>query len=357
MPEQDSRFLAAAIRLGAGGLGSTWPNPAVGAIVEKNGVVVGHGRTGRGGRPHGEALALAMAGGLAHGATLYVSLEPCAHQGKTPPCTDAIIAARVARTVVTRLDPDPRVAGKGLQRLRDAGIEVSSGLLEDRATAVQAGHISRIGRGRPHVLLKLAVSADGAIGRRDERQVTVTGERARRHAQALRSGFDAILVGRGTIEADDPQLTCRLPGLENRSPIRVVLDSGRRVRSDAKVFEGVVPTWVFTAVDDHQGDETPMFRIPRTGDGLDLNACLNRLAAEGITRLLVEGGALIARSFLEADLVDEVMLFRSSQPLGGDLVPALAGLPLSYIECSDRFRARERRAFGDDRMSRYERVR
>lgn len=378
MPDDlDRRFLAAALRIGAGGLGSTWPNPAVGAIVVKDRKVVGHGRTGRGGRPHGEALALEMAGKAAQGATLYVSLEPCSHYGKTPPCTDAILAAGIARVVTTRQDPDPRVAGLGLRRLREAGVAVEEGVLAGEAARVQAGHISRVTRGRPHVLLKLAVSADDAIGRRGETQTPVTGTIARRHVQALRSRADAILVGSGTVEADDPQLTCRLPGLEDRSPVRVVLDSTGRLPQSRKVFDGVATTWLFTA---DTGVTSPLrggrslqgeadasfgrgagdvrrFRIPAIDAGLDLHACLARLAEEGITRLLVEGGARIARSFLETDLVDEVMLFRSPTALGGELVPALAGLPLSCVERSARFRTIERRTFGADRMSRYKRAR
>jgi diaminohydroxyphosphoribosylaminopyrimidine deaminase/5-amino-6-(5-phosphoribosylamino)uracil reductase len=411
----DRRFLVAAIGLGAGALGTAWPNPAVGAILVKDGRVIGRGRTGRGGRPHGEVLALAMAGEEARGATLYVSLEPCAHHGKTPPCADAIVAAGVQRVVTTIADPDPRVTGKGLDRLRAAGVEVVSGLLEDDAKRAHAGHLKRVASGRPHVLLKLAVSADDAIGREGEAQVAVTGPIARRHVQALRSRFDAIVVGRGTVEADDPELTCRLPGLSNRSPIRIVLDSKAKLDAGRRVFVGSTPTWVLSVVGvvpptslapgegDHAehgggggherrarhspppppsavplprfaGEEPsatadradPFARggaaqlrtlaVPRGAGGLDLGAVLKTLADEGITRLLVEGGARVARSFLEADLVDSVMLFRSSERLGGRIVPALAGLPLSAIEASPRFRRVARRRFGRDVMSLYERT-
>ncbi len=359
MPDEiDRRFAAAAFRIGSNAFGATWPNPAVGAIIVKDQVVVGRGHTGRGGRPHGETAALEMAGGAAIGATLYVSLEPCAHHGKTPPCTDAIVTAGIKRVVAPRLDPDPRVAGKGFARLREAGIEVVTGILAEPAARMQAGHISRMERGRPHVLLKLAVSADDAIGRKGECQVPVSGEIARRHVQALRSRFEAVLVGRGTIEADDPQLSCRLPGLESRSPVRVVLDSDGRLASEWRMFDGAAPVWIFSAdPKDEDKPELRRFKVPRAGCGLAIAACLERLAGEGITRLLVEGGAHVARSFLEADLVDEVMLFRSPVALGGDIVPALAGLPLSFVEGSDRFRRTERRMFGPDRMSRYERLR
>jgi diaminohydroxyphosphoribosylaminopyrimidine deaminase/5-amino-6-(5-phosphoribosylamino)uracil reductase len=416
----DRRFLAAAIRLGAGALGATWPNPAVGAILVKQGRVVGRGRTDRGGRPHAETQALAMAGEAARGSTLYVSLEPCSHHGKTPPCVDAIVAAGVSRVVAPIVDPDPRVAGKGFDRLRAAAIDVAIGPMADAARRSHAGYLRRTEQGVPYVLLKLAVSADDAIGRVGEAQVAVTGAIARRHAQALRARFDAILVGRGTVEADDPALTCRLPGLESRSPIRVLLDSGGKLDAGRRIFGGEAPTWVFVEEGKTQAvaaggitsplrggrslrseaeqgsggglgvaaplpppetDRAPLagfdlpsrgrlrdasagarnrirhLVVPRGPTGLDLAACLRRLAEEGITRVLVEGGAHVARSFLEAGLVDAVMLFRSPAPLGGRLVPALAGLPLSEVEGSPRFRRIERRRFVADRMTLYERVR
>lgn len=351
----DRRFMAAAIRLGAGALGTTWPNPAVGAILVKDGRVVGRGCTGRGGRPHGETEALAMAAGAARGATLYVSLEPCAHYGRTPPCADAIVAAGVRRVVAPVSDPDARVSGKGFARLSAAGVEVETGLLAEEARRANAGHYKRIGAAAPHVVLKLAVSADDAIGRIGEAGTPVTGETARRHAQALRSRFDAILVGRGTVEADDPQLTCRLPGLEDRSPVRVVLDSEGKLDAARKVFDSVAPTWVLTATESTT-TKTRTLQVPRGAGGLDLAAVLDRLAEEGVTRVLVEGGAKVARSLLEADLVDEVLLFRSPHRLGGKLVPALAGLPLSAIQRSPRFRRIDRRRLGTDILSRYERI-
>jgi diaminohydroxyphosphoribosylaminopyrimidine deaminase/5-amino-6-(5-phosphoribosylamino)uracil reductase len=375
----DRRFMAAAIRLGRSALGTTWPNPAVGAILVKDGSVVGRGRTARGGRPHGEPLALAMAGDEARGATLYVSLEPCAHHGKTPPCADAVVTAGVSRVVAPLEDPNPKVAGTGFQQLRAAGIEVEIGLLADEARRANAGHIKRVTNARPHVTLKLAVSADDAIGRVGEAGTPVTGEVARRHAQALRSRFDAILVGRGTVEADDPQLTCRLPGLSDRSPVRVVLDSDGRLDPQKHIFDSAAPTWMLTADGNAQsaqhdqsltspsrgrlsepaGPEVAELRtlnVPRGEGGLAFQACLERLGREGITCVLVEGGATVARTLLEADLVDEVLLFRSPHRLGGDLVPALAGLPLAAIEQSERFARIDRRRLGDDILSRYERI-
>ena len=354
----DRRFTAAAIRLGAGALGTTWPNPAVGAIVVQDGKVVGRGQTAPGGRPHAETLALAAAGEAARGSTLYVSLEPCSHHGCTPPCADAVIAAGIARVVAPLADPDVRVTGRGFARLEEAGIPVAKGVLADAAERAQAGHFSRVRSGRPFVTLKLAISADDAIGRTGEAQVAITGPTTRRHVQALRSRFDAILVGGGTVAADDPQLTCRLPGLEGRSPIRVILDTRGGLETDRRVFDNDgVPVWVFSASETEGGGQARRFRVPDASGRLDHDAVMQRLAEEGITRLLVEGGALTARRLLEADLVDEVLLFRSSAAVGGAAVPALAGLPLGFIEAAGRFHVRERRRFGEDVMSRYERVR
>jgi diaminohydroxyphosphoribosylaminopyrimidine deaminase/5-amino-6-(5-phosphoribosylamino)uracil reductase len=348
----DRRFMAAAIRLGACANGSTWPNPAVGAVVVKDGSVVGRGRTAPGGRPHGEAMALAAAGEAARGATVYVSLEPCAHQGRAGPCADAIIAAGVARVVAAIADPDPRVHGKGFARLRNAGIEVMCGLMVEEARRAHAGHLCRVESGRPYVLLKLAVSADDAIGRVGEAQVHVSGEIARRRTQALRTRFDAILVGRGTVEVDDPALTVRLPGLERRSPLRVILDSAENLMANRQVLSGMVPTWVLGS-ERPDKDNVRWFGVPRSPQGADFPACLRLLAERGIARLLVEGGAKVARGFIEADLVDEVLVFRSPRALGGDLVPALAGLPLSHVEHSKAFRRIEQQRFGADMMSRY----
>lgn len=355
----DRRFMAAAIRLGRSALGTTWPNPAaVGAILVKDGTVIARGRTAPGGRPHAEAAALAEAGKAARGATLYVSLEPCMHQGRRGgPCVDAIIAAGVRRVVGAAADPDDRTNGRGFRQLREAGIEVVSGVLAAEAKRGNPGHHKRP-RDRPHVTLKLAVSADDAIGRDGEAQVPVTGATARRHVQALRSRFDAILVGRGTVEADDPQLTCRLPGLAHRSPVRVVLDSEGGLSGDRRVFSPDAPVWVLQAVTaGGAAENVRRLIVPRVTGGLDLEAAIKRLGQEGLSTILIEGGARVARSVVEADLVDTVMLFRSSADMGDRRVPALAGMPLSAIEASERFGRIERRRFGSDMLSVYRRIR
>ncbi|PDT36021.1 riboflavin biosynthesis protein RibD [Rhizobium sp. M10] len=220
----DESFMAAAIRLSRRHLGRTATNPSVGCLIVKDGVIVGQAVTARGGRPHAEPQALAEAGELARGATVYVTLEPCSHHGKTPPCAEALIASGVARVVISVTDPDPRVSGRGISMLRDAGIEVDAGVLQAEGRRSLAGYLTRQTKNRPYVTLKLAVSADGMIGRKGEGQVAITGPEARAEVQALRAETDAILVGIGTAISDDPLLTVRTPGLEAQSPVRIVLD-------------------------------------------------------------------------------------------------------------------------------------
>src|SRR5918994_6733853 len=227
--EQDRAHMAAALALSRRGLVNTWPNPAVGCVIVREGRVVGRGWTQPGGRPHAETEALARAGDQARGATAYVTLEPCSHWGRTPPCCDALIAAGVARVVVATGDPDPRVDGRGMRRLREAGIAVDQGLLEAEARAVIAGFVRRITRGLPLVTLKLATTLDGRIATASGESRWITGAAARRAAHALRARHDAVLVGSGTVLADDPDLTCRLPGMERGVPIaRVVADARLR---------------------------------------------------------------------------------------------------------------------------------
>src|SRR2546425_1826992 len=245
---EDARFMALALALGRRGLGRTWPNPAVGAVVTKDGVVVGRGWTQPGGRPHAETEALRRAGSAASRATLYVTLEPCSHHGKTPPCVDAIVAAGVARVVSAMVDRNPEVSGAGHWRLAEAGIVVEVGVGAEEAARAHAGHIRRVRDGRPHVLLKLAVSADGKAGLAGRRTAAITGEAARAQVHGLRATSDAVLTGIGTVLADDPLLTCRLPGMADRSPVRVVLDASLRLPLDSRLVATArdTPLWVMT---------------------------------------------------------------------------------------------------------------
>ncbi len=339
MASADETFMGIALAMARRGLGRTWPNPAVGAVLVAPGdpgEVIARGWTMPGGRPHAETVAIERAGGRARGATLYVTLEPCAHTGRTPPCTEAIIAAGVARVVCGMRDPDPRVSGRGLEALRAAGIEVQTGVLEERAQRVSLGHVLRVTAGRPLVTLKLAVGADGLVPRGDGGPTWITAETARAHGHLLRARHDAIAVGRGTVEADDPTLTCRLPGMEERSPVRVVLDSRARVSPTSKLLEsaGTIPLWLFCAEDAPQSARARIgaaggriFAVGRDANGmLNLTSVLETLGDHGITRLLIEGGPHLAASFLEAGFIDEAMIFQGKEDVGpGGLNPFVNG--------------------------------
>ena len=363
--DADRRFMELALTLGRRGLGRTWPNPAVGAVIVREGVIVGRGWTQPGGRPHGEPEALRRAGGAARGATLYVTLEPCSHFGKSPPCVDAVIAAGIKRVVAAIEDPNPEVAGQGHARLRAAGIAVDVGLCAAEATRDHAGHLRRIREGRPHVILKLAVSPDDKIGAPGRKPLPITGEAARNRVHLLRAQSDAILVGIGTVLADDPLLTCRLPGMEARSPVRVVLDRGLRIPASSRLVHSAreTPLWVVgselaeaAAVARLGAAGAQVIRLaPGASPGLDLSAALHELAERGITRLMVEGGSRVASSFVTADLVDEIWLFRGSEP-AGEGVDALDALPLSKITQSQIFRLRASETFGGDTLTVFDRA-
>ena len=362
----DRRFMRLALTIGRRGLGRTSPNPAVGAVVVKDGVVVGRGWTQDGGRPHAEPEALRRAGDLAKGATLYVTLEPCSHIGRSPPCVDAIIAAGIGRVVSAMEDPNPLVAGQGHARLKAAGILVDVGRCSDEAARDHAGHISRVTRQRPHVVLKLAVSSDDKIGLAGGKPVAITGEEARARVHLLRAQCDAVLVGIGTVRADNPDLTCRLPGMAAQSPVRVVLDRALRMSGDSKLVHSAraTPLWLMTSETAEAAAATKLgaagaeiIRLPTTdAQGLDLVAVMQALNKRGITRLMVEGGARIAESFMCAGLVDEVWLLRGPQAIGENGVAALHTLPLAAITQSPDFVQRGSETLGHDTLTTYERA-
>lgn len=364
----DQRFMQLALTLGRRGQGRTWPNPAVGAVVVKDGVIVGRGWTQPGGRPHAEAEALARAGAAARGATLYVTLEPCSHVGRAAPCADTAIAAGIARVVSAIEDPNPLVAGQGHARLRGSGISVDIGLGAIEAARDHAGHIRRVRDKRPHVILKLAVSADDKIGTAVRQPVAITGEAARARVHLLRAQSDAILVGIGTVLADDPLLTCRLPGMAARSPVRVVLDRALRLPGTSRLIHSAreTPLWIMTSELSEAAAATKLgaagaqiMRVATTNSpppGLDLLAVLHALSEKGITRLMVEGGARVASSFVAADLVDEVWLLRGPDAIGADGVPALDALPLMTITQSPGFRIRTSETLDKDTLTIYERA-
>jgi diaminohydroxyphosphoribosylaminopyrimidine deaminase / 5-amino-6-(5-phosphoribosylamino)uracil reductase len=357
--------MRAALALAARGLGRTWPNPAVGCVLVREGRVVGRGWTQPGGRPHAETEALGRAGDAARGATAYVSLEPCAHSGKTPPCAESLIAAGVGRAVVAIEDPDPRVSGRGIAMLRAAAIRVDRGPCADEAAELNAGFFLRIKRGRPLVSLKLATSLDGRIATHSGDSRWITGEAARWRAHGLRATHDAILVGTGTAMADDPALTCRLPGLHERSPVRVVLDRQLRLPPGAKVLATArdVPTWAITAA---AGDPRRRQALEAAGveildvaaapDGrLSVSATLQALGARGITRLLVEGGGALSASLLRQDLVDRIYWFRSASVIGGDGLAAVAALGIERLFDAKLFARLETETLGADMLESYRR--
>ncbi len=405
-----ARWMRLALSLAERGLGTTWPNPSVGCVLVKDGAPVGIGWTQPGGRPHAETMALQQAGEAACGATAYVTLEPCAHHGHTPPCVEALIAAGIAEVVVAVEDPDPRVSGKGLARLREAGLRVTTGVMEQEAAALNAGFFLRVREHRPFVSVKCATSLDGRVATSSGESQWITGAAARRHAHGLRARYDAILVGVGTVLADDPLLTCRLPGLVDRSPVRVVLDRQLRmgqkqgsgfgiqdseiphpslsqrergpeggplsanhadrmrdgcIRFPLPLGEGGVrePALLRTARD------TPLWILCEAGaceerqavlaahgarvirmEAVTIPAVLALLAEEGITRLLVEGGPTIATAFLNADpaCVDRLYWYRAPLLLGGDGKPAFHGLPVETLSAAPRYRLQERMSLGED---------
>jgi diaminohydroxyphosphoribosylaminopyrimidine deaminase / 5-amino-6-(5-phosphoribosylamino)uracil reductase len=363
---EDERFMALALALGRRGLGRTWPNPAVGAVVVRDDgagpVIVGRGWTQPGGRPHAETEALGRAGAAARGATLYVTLEPCSHHGKTPPCADAIIKTGVARVVSAMADPNPEVAGAGHWRMAENGVTVEVGIGADEARHDNAGHIRRMTEGRPHTILKLAVSADGKAGLLGRRPVQITGSAVRNHVHQMRATSDAVLTGIGTALSDDPLLTCRLPGMADRSPVRVVLDSGLRLPLDGRLVETAreVPLWVVTGgrapKDREEALQARGVEVVRVGseDGrLDLGAVMKALAGRGITRLMIEAGPIVSAAFVKADLVDEALVFRSPNAIGPDGIDALEGLPLGALTASPRLAMKGREMAGVDTVERF----
>jgi diaminohydroxyphosphoribosylaminopyrimidine deaminase / 5-amino-6-(5-phosphoribosylamino)uracil reductase len=367
-PALDERFMRMAVGLGERHLGMTWPNPSVGAlVVDLSGGgprLVAQGVTGAGGRPHAERQALAAAGETARGATLYVSLEPCAHHGKTPPCVEAIIPAGVARVVTALEDPDPRVSGRGHASLRAAGIAVTTGVLPDAARRSHRGHICRIREGRPAMTLKLARTADGFASRVNGPRLMITGEALNARVHMMRAHADAILVGVGTILADDPLLTVRLPGLEDRSPLRIIFDSHLRTPPAAQVVTGAaaVPTWIVAAdgasrsvEETLAGRGVEVLRVGTDATGhLDVREALARLAERGITRVFSEGGPSLAECFARLDLLDEVIVSTSPNALGEP--GRLAVGPELQHALDTRFTQVLSEMAGADRMDSYERA-
>ncbi len=369
--KDDERWMKAALALGRRNLGVTWPNPSVGCILirSEDGAqkVIGRGTTAPGGRPHAEICALTQAGGAAWGATAYVTLEPCAHYGRTGPCALALIEAGVGRVVIGTTDPDSRVSGKGVRMLQDAGIDVYAGVLEEECRQSHAGHVCRIIKGRPFVHLKMAISADGFIGREGEGQVLISSDRSWQLVHVMRSQSDAILVGIGTVLADDPLLTCRIPGLSDRSPVRVVLDSRARLPLQSQLVRTAdkVPVYCITGdnADLKKSDALSaagvrLIGVPEDENGrIALPLALARLGELGLTRLMVEGGAHLAGALAKADLIDEATFVFGTVEIGEGGIPPLAEVSLDWFGQSTVFVQAEAGRLGDDRIVRYRRRR
>jgi len=362
----DRRHMTAALALAARGLGCAWPNPAVGCVIVRDGRIVGRGWTQKGGRPHAETEALRRAGDAARGATAYVSLEPCAHHGATPPCAAALIEAGIARCVAALRDPDPRVDGGGLAMLEAAGIAAECGVMEAEAAELNAGFALRVRAGRPLVAWKAATTLDGRIATHGGDSRWITGEAARRAGHMLRARYDAILIGAGTAVADDPELTCRIAGLEDRSPVRIVLDGRLRLPLTHRLVATAreTPSWIVTLPADERDQEArrdayieagvEVIEVTMDADGNpDLAEALAELAARGLTRILVEGGGRIAAALARARLIDRVHWFRASSLIGGDGVPAIAAFGVDTVGEAVRLVRRDARVLGDDTMETY----
>ncbi|WP_276202401.1 bifunctional diaminohydroxyphosphoribosylaminopyrimidine deaminase/5-amino-6-(5-phosphoribosylamino)uracil reductase RibD [Ruegeria marisrubri] len=363
MSDSDTRYMALALSLGRRGQGTCWPNPAVGCVIVRDGRIVGRGWTQPGGRPHGETQALAQAGEAARGATAYVSLEPCAHHGKTPPCAEALIAAGVARVVCAVEDSDPRVAGQGIAMLRDAGVEVTTGVLRDQAARDHAGFFMKTEQGRPLVTLKLASSFDGRIATATGQSKWITGPQARRVVHAMRARHDAVLVGGGTARADDPSLTVRDIGVEHQ-PVRVVVSRyldlplmGQLARTakDSPVWLCHGPGADVERARAWEGLGARLIPCAVHGVQIDTTDLLQQLGNAGLTRVFCEGGSALAASLLADDLVDELVGFSAGIAIGAEGLPAIGVLGLSRLEEAPRFELVETRAVGPDILHRWAR--
>jgi diaminohydroxyphosphoribosylaminopyrimidine deaminase / 5-amino-6-(5-phosphoribosylamino)uracil reductase len=357
----DAGHMAHALRLAARGLGNVWPNPAVGCVIVRDGVIVGRGWTQPGGRPHAEVRALQQAGNLAKGATAYVTLEPCAHHGHTPPCAEALIAAKVARVVTALTDPDPRVSGKGHAMLRAAGISVTEGVMTPEATHLNAGFLKRVTQGLPFVTLKLAASLDGRTATSTGESRWITGTLARRKVHAMRLSHDAVMVGSGTALADDPDLTVRDMGAV-RQPVRIVLDRLLKHSPESRLGRTAKdhPVWLLhgpaapeAARKAWEATGAKLIETPEAADHLDLKAALRTLAANGLTRILSEGGATLGAGLVRAGLVDELALFSGGVAIGSDGHAALGRLGITLLADAPRLQRMETSALGVDNLSLY----
>ncbi len=364
-PETDAQHMQSAISLARRGLGDTAPNPSVGCVIVKNFSVIGRGRTAAGGRPHAETEALKMAGEAARGATVYVTLEPCAHAGKTPPCAEALIAAGVARVVIGARDPNPKVNGQGAEMLRAAGIEVTENVLSEAAGQTISGFAMVQNAGRPLLRLKLASTLDGKIATHTGESQWLTSQSARKAAHAMRGRHDAVMVGVGTVLSDDPELTCRIAGYRRAPLVRIVVDSHLRTPLMSKLVRCATtqPLWLL-----HRNGADPalksalaaagarLIELPECSAGVDLPAALAALAKAGLTRVLAEGGGTLAAGLLRDHLVDRLEWFHAPGIMGSDGWPAAQGFGITRLAQIPRFTLVAREQWGDDMLSSFKAV-
>jgi len=350
--DDDQRWMRAALLQARYSLGRTAPNPPVGCVLVKDGVLIGNGHTQDGGRPHAETEAIADAGSAARGATAFVTLEPCAHHGQTPPCAEALVDAGVARVVIACGDPDKRVAGQGVSILTKAGIAVTEGVLKDQAASILSGYFTLRNHHRPRVTVKIASSLDGRIALHDGRSQWITGERTRHFVHLLRSQHDAVMTAMGTVRADNPSLTCRLPGYQGRQPLRVVAASDYDLdpQSHLATSHDQGDVVIYVASDDRQSPHpVDVVKVSADHEGRpDLHAILADLGARGIQSVMVEAGGRFVASLLKAGLVDELVWTRSSGLIGGDGLASLASLGLENLSDGRMFKRVKTQFIGDD---------
>ena len=367
--DQDFDTMNLALSLARRGLGNVWPNPAVGCVLVRNDLnnqIVGRGWTQDGGRPHAETEAIKRARGLAQGSVAYITLEPCNHKGETPPCSEALIKAGIKRCVIATQDPDPRVFGSGIESLREAGIEIEIGVCEDDAKNLNAGFFIRIHKGRPLFTLKTATTLDGCIATTRGNSKWITGVTARSFAHGLRANHDAIMIGIGTALADRPSLTCRLPGLESRTPVRIVADTSLRLPLDSPIVKTAIdiPTWIITATDvnfnrcaELESLGVIVIKLDVGKDGrINLNELANELGKRGLTRVLIESGGELAAAFAKYDLIDQLAWFRSAKLIGGDGLCAVGPFGINEITNAPSFLCESISRAGEDVLEMYSRT-
>jgi diaminohydroxyphosphoribosylaminopyrimidine deaminase/5-amino-6-(5-phosphoribosylamino)uracil reductase len=356
-----STHMDSALNLARRGLGNTWPNPSVGCVIVKNNRVVGRGWTQSGGRPHAETEALRNAGQEALGSTAYVTLEPCNHYGKTPPCTEALICAGVKKVVIASLDPDSRVSGSGLKRLEDAGIIVELGMAKSEANKINQGYFLKVKDFRPFITLKIATTLDGKIATRSGASEWITGELSRKTVHKLRATHDAVMVGSGTALIDNPSLACRLPGVENKHKLRVILDGRLRLPENGILAQTAkkIPVLIFTVSGSKDKSEkikrleslgVTIVIFEKNDTRLDIRNVMAEVSAHGITRLLVEGGGSLAASLLANDLVDELAWFRAPSIMGDDGLSSVAALGLDELEKMTSYSRQSLTILGNDSL-------